>query len=308
MDIDTCREFITLARCLNFTEAASKLHITQPALSKHVAALERELGAPLFVRDRHSCHLSEAGRIFFGAAMQIVSEYNYAAEKIEELAREQPIRIDGILYDPTIESILSLATVLLDQAPHPPLVLDHHENASMLGLLDSGQIDIIIGHESREELVARDLVSVPLLRTPFCAVVNTDNPLAELGQVHADDLRDQVLLKFVDPYAGHGWRNIEEYLDRHGIEPRCRSVMGRVTSYQATPVDNTVFIQSSNLRNLKFMNDTGRYVVVPFGDDDANFYLDCIFKRSDEERLQFLVDTLVESRDIVVNHRARHRG
>ena len=220
-------------------------------------------------------------------------------------ALAQQVGLYGVVVDSRSGQPVSGATVLLDQAAHPPLVFDHHENASMLDLLNTGQIDLIIGHEAQGDIDTHNLAVVPLTAARFCAVVNNDNPLAKLESVRADDLRDQVLLKFVDPYAGHGWRNIEEYLARHGIEPRVRSVMGRVTSYQATPVDNTVFIQTSNMRNLKFMNDTGRYVVVPFADDDAFFYLECIFKRSEEERLRFLVDTLVESRDIVVKHRER---
>ena len=54
MHIDFYREFIVLARCLNYTEAAEKLHMAQPALSKHIVALEREFNAELFIRDRRN--------------------------------------------------------------------------------------------------------------------------------------------------------------------------------------------------------------------------------------------------------------
>lgn len=305
MDIENCREFIELARCLSFTEAASRLNVSQPVLSKHVAAMEQELGASLFVRDRHSCELSEAGRVFYGAASQILSEYSYAVEKIAALVRECPIRIDGVLYEPTVESVTALATALLDQTPHPQLVYEHRENASMLALLEGKQVDLVIGREREEDIASRNLMTVPLLRNRFVAVVAAETPFARLTSVRAEDLKDQVLLKFVDSYAAHGWRSIEEYLARHGVEPRVRSVMGRLAAYQATPVDDTVFIQSSNMRNLKFLSDSGHYAVIPFADDDALFCIDCIFRREDEERLRFLVDTLVEARDIVVRHRAQ---
>ena len=41
MDIENCKEFIELARCLSFTETANKLNVSQPVLSKHVAAMEQ---------------------------------------------------------------------------------------------------------------------------------------------------------------------------------------------------------------------------------------------------------------------------
>ncbi|MDR1713676.1 MAG: LysR family transcriptional regulator, partial [Coriobacteriales bacterium] len=44
MQIETFREFIELAQCLNFTEAAKRLNMTQPGLSKHILALEKDLG------------------------------------------------------------------------------------------------------------------------------------------------------------------------------------------------------------------------------------------------------------------------
>lgn len=218
---------------------------------------------------------------------------------------ERPIRVDGILYESTVESVIAFATALLDQTPHPPLVYEHHENASMLGLLDVGQIDLIIGREREEGIDVRGLVVVPLLRSRFCAVVTAGHPLARLTTVRAEDLKDQVLLKFVDPYAAHGWRSIAEYLARHGVEPRSRSVMGRFAAYQATPVDDTVFFQSSNVRNLKFLSDSGRYAAIPFEDEATLFCIDCLFKREDEERLRFFVDTLIEARDIVLKHHDR---
>ena len=154
--------------------------------------------------------------------------------------RERPIRVDGILYESTVESVIALATALLDQTPHTPLVYKHHENASMLGVLDKGQIDLIIGRERKKDIDVHRLVVVPLLRSRFCAVVTADHPLARLTSVCAEDLKDQVLLKFVDPYATHGWRSVAEYLACHGVEPRSHSVMGRFAAYQATPVDDTV--------------------------------------------------------------------
>lgn len=52
MNIESCREFIELAQCLNFTEAAGNLNITQPALSKHMLALEKEFGIELLDRGK----------------------------------------------------------------------------------------------------------------------------------------------------------------------------------------------------------------------------------------------------------------
>lgn len=56
--------FLTVAENLSFTKTATEKHISQPAVSRHIAALEEELGVALFERSYKALKLTEAGRIF----------------------------------------------------------------------------------------------------------------------------------------------------------------------------------------------------------------------------------------------------
>ncbi|WP_238329212.1 LysR family transcriptional regulator [Eggerthella lenta] len=85
MNIESCREFIELAQCLNFTEAAGNLNITQPALSKHMLALEKEFGIELLDRGKKGVQLTEGGRILFESAGVIVNEYDKTRNTLEQL-------------------------------------------------------------------------------------------------------------------------------------------------------------------------------------------------------------------------------
>lgn len=63
MEMQQIRYFTALAQTLNFTRAAEKCNVTQPALTRAIQGLEGELGGPLFHRERSKTHLSELGRM-----------------------------------------------------------------------------------------------------------------------------------------------------------------------------------------------------------------------------------------------------
>ena len=71
METTHLHEFAKVAECGGFTAAARELHLTQSTLSKHVALLEREFGADLFVRDRSGVSLTEAGGVLYAQARQV---------------------------------------------------------------------------------------------------------------------------------------------------------------------------------------------------------------------------------------------
>lgn len=67
--------FTTLARSLSFSETARQLGISQPAVSKHVAALEAEIGAALFVRYGRTVALTGKGLALKQIAEKILEGY-----------------------------------------------------------------------------------------------------------------------------------------------------------------------------------------------------------------------------------------
>lgn len=77
--------FLAAAKTLNFTKAAEQIHITQPVLSRQIAAMERELEVALFIRRNKSVFLTPAGAVVAEGLSQLMTEYDRLIEKAREI-------------------------------------------------------------------------------------------------------------------------------------------------------------------------------------------------------------------------------
>jgi len=88
MDIASLHAFVTVARCGSFSRAAEKLFLTQPAVSKRIAALETELECALFDRISRRISLTEAGQALLPRAQRILQEVEDSRRAISSLSNE----------------------------------------------------------------------------------------------------------------------------------------------------------------------------------------------------------------------------
>ncbi|MFS8883303.1 LysR family transcriptional regulator [Synechococcus sp. R55.3] len=85
MTLEQLRIFLAVAEHLHFTRAAAALHITQPAVSAAIQALERSYGIPLFHRIGRRVELTEAGRWLKGQAQEILRRVEQTEQGLKEL-------------------------------------------------------------------------------------------------------------------------------------------------------------------------------------------------------------------------------
>lgn len=90
MELEQLRIFCTVAACRSFTRAAGQLFVSHSTTSRAVSALERELGVPLLVRDRHTVALTPAGQTLLTGAEDLLRQADALAAAVHTAAEAAP--------------------------------------------------------------------------------------------------------------------------------------------------------------------------------------------------------------------------
>src|ERR1051325_489656 len=85
MELDHVEAFLAIVRRGGFTRASASLHLPQPAISRRIGLLERELGAPLFERVRSGVMLTDAGRAFLPHAEALLASLRDGIAAVDAL-------------------------------------------------------------------------------------------------------------------------------------------------------------------------------------------------------------------------------
>src|SRR5882762_1393915 len=87
MELRHLRYFVAVAEALNFTKAAVRMRVAQPALSRQVSDLEEELGVDLLKRTSHGVLLTAEGKMFLEDARAMLRHADESVARVRALAR-----------------------------------------------------------------------------------------------------------------------------------------------------------------------------------------------------------------------------
>ena len=182
--------FLEAAQVENFSKAAENLFVTQPVISRNIAALEKETGIQLFVRERHSVHLSAAGKEYYEGVKKLVSEYKEVCQKAENIQKSMAGRLligtaEGQLL---AEAYSKIFNIILSRYPNINLNASFYSLNKLKYLLLNNSIDIAIT-DLREIQPYLDIVDYEVIRTyPTYLVIPRSSPLCEKEDLSLLDL------------------------------------------------------------------------------------------------------------------------
>lgn len=225
MELRHLRYFVAVAEELHFTRAAERLGIAQPPLSLQIQLFEKEIGVPLFNRDRRRITLTEAGKVVLAEAKDILSSADQISIKAGQTARG----VRGWLGIGFVASAMYglLPKILRDyRLGYPDVRLelfDLEPEAQMQALAED---KIHIAFTRSVELTSENcqsLVTETILREPLVVAVPELHPLAQQDQIPLRELAHEPFILFSrsfrsteNPFV----RQIIEFCRRAGFSPR----------------------------------------------------------------------------------------
>lgn len=177
MNIDDLQAFLAVAKAGSFSIAGERLHLTQPAISKRIASLERSLGVTLFDRFGRKITLTEAGQALQEKARHILEDVADIHRVIANLAGE----IRGPLTIGTSHHIgLHRLPPLLQRyvESYPAVHLDLHFMDSEAACRAVAQGELEIGVVTLPPLPPERLKITPIWNDTLALVCNRKHPLA----------------------------------------------------------------------------------------------------------------------------------
>ncbi|WP_036500550.1 LysR family transcriptional regulator [Nocardia aobensis] len=194
------RYFVAVADELNFTRAAEALFISQPALSKQIRALERQIGAPLFDRDSRSVRLTPVGRTLLPHARKLSADWDSARAEVEaaKAGRHATVTI-GISTSPGRGLLPAVRSRFATAFPHAkPELRQLGWSDPTAGLADAGA-DVAFVWLPLAQPDRYDWIVVA--REPRMVALPENHPLAAHSVVDFADLLDEPFLALPESAA-----------------------------------------------------------------------------------------------------------
>ncbi|MEX2184323.1 MAG: LysR family transcriptional regulator [Chloroflexota bacterium] len=185
--------FLEIARRGNLSRAAEALHVTQPAVTARLQALESEVGSALFRRGRRGMSLTDAGRAFLPYAERAMLALDEGASLVRGLAHGGTGEL--VLGAAPAVSTYVLPALLVrftDRHPRVRLVVRTGHSEEILEMALRREIDLGLVRELRHP----DIESRPLYEDELLLVVHPSHPFAERGRIAVEEIGGARLILF----------------------------------------------------------------------------------------------------------------
>lgn len=213
LNLNLYRVFYTVAKTKSFSESSRTLHISQPAISKHIQNLEYELNTLLFYRNNRGIELTPEAKALL---VYVEKAWNFLMLGEKQLQESKELMKGKVSIGvPTFISIYYLNDYIKNfMEKHPNIVIKmaNGSNESLLALIYQHTLDLLVvpGNLS----VTKELKTIPLDKIRYCFAYNKEK-LGNLNITKISDLVDKNVLLPVKTTSSR--KKLEEYLANNTV-------------------------------------------------------------------------------------------
>jgi DNA-binding transcriptional LysR family regulator len=222
MDLRSLRYFVAVAEELNFSRAAGRMYLSQPALSQQIRKLERELGVSLFRRTRNQVELTEAGKVLLSGARRVLVLVEETARGVREVggAEAHHLRVgfpEYANYTPVADALQTF------RRRYPYVELEEHETFTLqetlqqIDKLRKGTLDLgfMLRPEEDESIELEHILDIELV-----AALPNGHPLAGRDVISMGELSDDRLILFSRGFHPRCYDYVVGCCREAGFEPK----------------------------------------------------------------------------------------
>lgn len=197
METKLIEYILTIAKNKSISKSADELYLTQSALNQQLLKLEKELGAPLFIRTRNHWELTDVGRLYVERSRQILNIKKETYKEIEDMAKRWKGTVTiGLTPERGIQMFTSIYPAIHAKYPETTFQPLEADVESQVKMLDSNQLDFCF--QTIFERKYKHLTYHTILYEPFYLCIPKSHPLAYQDYRRPEDYPEISLTAFKD--------------------------------------------------------------------------------------------------------------
>lgn len=257
MELLQLKYFVEIAKQESVTNAAQKLHVSQPSLSQTMHRLEKEVGAKLFRKEGRRLRLTPQGREFYNRISAALQEITDATNDLKEVRIRGNITIGSYL---SLEPIMPILSEFSKEYPDTTFTFLRINN---LAYVDRKGLDALFCYDQSDRLNFREWIYIASFDRKM--VLPYDHPLPPPGEyLQLQDLKQ-------DDFVSLQWDNgrLEEIFDEFTYKNLLPNVRYRTNSalFKQEILEAGLAVGFTNVMITDQLHKTGRYQVVAHSPD-----------------------------------------
>ena len=237
MELRHLRYFLAVGEALNFTRAAARLRVAQPALSRQIQDLEDEIGVDLLSRSPRGVTLTAEGKLFLEEVRELLKHADESVERVRALARGEFGELHiGYAPLPTTEILAPALARFQKAVPRVKVLLHDLSSDELIAGLRNGTLELAIMVEPTGEQTAD--IEFELLRTyPLCVAMTVAHPFARLKSITLEKLATEPLVVLSRKDYPESYRFLDRLFAPISAKPQiaveCDSASSLITEVEA---------------------------------------------------------------------------